>query len=125
MKKRGYITTSMRFDSFKRKSKLQILNRRRWSIKNVSTDFVERNGLNNRAEFAGWISQEALPDYLNNIRLIVLPCTEGLPNVMLELWLCTPVLPPLGMIPEVIVMVDRFIMENNSPGVLHKCNSDT
>lgn len=92
------------------------------ALKNVVLDFVERNGLNNRVEFAGWISQEALPDYLNNIRLIVLPSyTEGLPNVMLEAMACgTPVLAtPVGMIPEVIVDGETgFIMENNSPGCI-------
>ncbi len=88
-------------------------------LNNVVRDFIQQNGLNNRVEFAGWISHETLPDYLNKIRLIVIPSyTEGLPNVMLEAMACgTPVLAtPVGMIPEVITDGESgFIMEDNSP----------
>jgi len=70
-------------------------------------------------DLPGWISREALPNYLNQLRLLVLPSyTEGLPNIMLEAMACgTPVLAtPVGAIPDVIIDGKTgFIMENNSP----------
>lgn len=88
-------------------------------LKNVVLEYIQQNDLNNRVELTGWITQDALPDYLNNIRLLILPSyTEGLPNVMLEAMACgTPVLAtPVGMIPEVLTEGETgFIMKNNSP----------
>jgi len=66
-----------------------------------------------------WISPNDLPDYLNDIKLIVMPSIkEGLPNIGLEAMACgTGVLgTPVGSIPGLIE--DRetgFIMEDNSP----------
>jgi len=66
-----------------------------------------------------WITPDHLPNYLNDIKLIVLPSKkEGLPNIMLEAMACgTPVLAtPVGAIPGVIQdEVTGFIMENNTP----------
>ncbi|MDH7511203.1 MAG: glycosyltransferase family 4 protein, partial [Methanolinea sp.] len=66
-----------------------------------------------------WITPDHLPNYLNEIKLIVLPSKkEGLPNIMLEAMACgTPVLAtPVGAIPGVIQDgVTGFIMENNTP----------
>jgi glycosyltransferase involved in cell wall biosynthesis len=67
----------------------------------------------------GWIPHDKLPQYLNNIRLLIIPSyTEGLPNMMLEAMACgTPVLAtPVGAIPDVIRDGETgFIMEDNSP----------
>lgn len=72
-----------------------------------------------RVDLTGWISHDNLPNYLNQLRLLVLPSyTEGLPNIMLEAMACgTPVLAtPVGAIPDVIRDGETgFIMEDNSP----------
>lgn len=66
----------------------------------------------------GWIGQN-LPDYLNELKLLVLPTYgEGLPTIILEAMACgTPVLAtPVGAILDVIKDGETgFIMENNSP----------
>jgi glycosyltransferase involved in cell wall biosynthesis len=73
-------------------------------------------------ELTGWIPHDELPDYLNELKLLILPSyTEGLPNIMLEAMACgTPVLAtPVGAIPDVIKEGRTgFIMENNSPGCI-------
>ncbi len=79
---------------------------------------IEHN-LNEKVKMAGWISHDNLPQYLNKMKLIVLPSyTEGLPNVMLEAMACgTPILATaVGAIPDFISDCDTgFILENNSP----------
>ena len=66
-----------------------------------------------------WISPNDLPDFFNEIKLIIMPSIkEGLPNIMLEAMACgTPVLAtPVGAIPDVIRDGETgFIMEDNSP----------
>jgi glycosyltransferase involved in cell wall biosynthesis len=80
---------------------------------------LQEQGVSTRVELPGWISHDDLPEYLNQLRLLVLPSyTEGLPNIMLEAMACgTPVLAtPVGAIPDVIIDGKTgFIMENNSP----------
>jgi len=80
---------------------------------------LQEEGLTTRVDLPGWISHDDLPEYLNQLRLLVLPSyTEGLPNIMLEAMACgTPVLAtPVGAIPDVIIDGKTgFIMENNSP----------
>ncbi len=81
--------------------------------------FLEQNALDKLVDFLGWIPHDYLPNYLNQLRLLVLPSyTEGLPNIMLEAMSCgTPVLAtPVGAIPDIIIDGKTgFIMENNSP----------
>ena len=80
---------------------------------------LQEQGVSTRVDLPGWISHDDLPEYLNQLRLLVLPSyTEGLPNIMLEAMACgTPVLAtPVGAIPDVIIDGKTgFIMENNSP----------
>ncbi len=80
---------------------------------------LQKQGVSARVDLPGWISHDDLPNYLNQLRLLVLPSyTEGLPNIMLEAMACgTPVLAtPVGAIPDVIIDGKTgFIMENNSP----------
>jgi glycosyltransferase involved in cell wall biosynthesis len=75
--------------------------------------------LNSRVKFVGWIPHQKLPDYLNELRLLVIPSySEGLPNLMLEAMACgTPVLAsPVGAIPDVIKdKKTGFILEDNTP----------
>jgi len=81
--------------------------------------YVSENNLNDKVKLAGWIPHEKLPDYLNELKLVVLPSfTEGLPNIMLEAMACgTPVLAtPVGAISDVIKDEETgFIMKDNSP----------
>jgi len=73
-------------------------------------------------EYCGWMENAKLPNYLNEIKLLVVPSyKEGLPNIILEAMACgTPVLAtPVGGIPGVIKDGKTgFIMENNSPACI-------
>jgi glycosyltransferase involved in cell wall biosynthesis len=86
---------------------------------NEINEFIAKNKLSGKITLLGWIPHEELPEYLNELKLVVLPSyTEGLPNIMLEAMACgTPVLAtPVGGIPDVIKDGETgFIMENNSP----------
>ena len=93
-------------------------------LKDLIIDYLNSNNIVEKTEIAGWISTNNLPNYLNKLRLIILPSfTEGLPITALEAMACgTPVLAtPVGGVPDVIK--DRetgFIMENNSPECIAK-----
>ena len=75
--------------------------------------------LHDKVKLAGWIPHDELPDYLNELKMLVLPSySEGLPNIMLEAMACgTPVLATaVGGVPDVIKNGETgFILENNSP----------
>lgn len=79
---------------------------------------VEHN-LSEQVQLTGWIPHDKLPDYLNKLKLLVLPSyTEGLPNIMLEAMACgTPVLATaVGAIPDVIKDGETgFLLKDNSP----------
>ncbi|AKB71741.1 glycosyltransferase family 4 protein [Methanosarcina mazei] len=86
--------------------------------------YINNESLNDKVKLAGWVDHDELPEYMNELKLLVLPSyTEGLPNVMLEAMACgTPVLAtPVGSIPDIIKdSKNGFIMESNSP----KCIAD-
>jgi glycosyltransferase involved in cell wall biosynthesis len=79
---------------------------------------LEDKGLHDKVKLTGWIPHDELTDYLNELKLLVLPSSsEGLPNIMLEAMACgTPVLAtPVGGVPDVIKDGETgFILENNS-----------
>jgi len=66
-----------------------------------------------------WIPHERLPQYLNELKLLVLPShTEGLPTILMEGMACgTPILAtPVGGVPDLIEDGKTgFILKNNSP----------
>jgi glycosyltransferase involved in cell wall biosynthesis len=89
------------------------------SLQVTMQHYILENNLNDSIIHPGWVSHDLLADYLNNMKLLVIPSdTEGLPNVMLEAMACgTPVLAtPVGGIPTIIKNGETgFILENNSP----------
>jgi glycosyltransferase involved in cell wall biosynthesis len=91
-------------------------------LKEMIEMILENEGLADRVNLINWISHNNLPEYLNKLRLLVIPSyTEGLPNIMLEAMICgTPVLAtPVGAIPDILKEGETgFIMENNSPACI-------
>lgn len=72
-----------------------------------------------------WIPHSNLPDYLNEIKLILIPSVrEGLPNMALEAMACrtTVLATPVGSIPGVIKTGETgFIIEENTPDGIANC----
>lgn len=88
-------------------------------LRNQIEEYLINNNIEDKVELLGWIPHDELPEFLNKLKLIVLPSyTEGLPNIMLEAMACgTPVLATsVGSIPDLIKDGDTgFIMESNLP----------
>ncbi len=80
--------------------------------------YIAEHGLAQNVKLAGWVPHIELPEYLNQIKLLVIPSyTEGLPNTMLEAMACgTPVLAnPVGSIPDYVKDGHNgFILADNS-----------
>lgn len=78
-----------------------------------------KDNLNDIVEYLGWIPHNKLPDYLNEIKLLVIPSyTESGPIIALEAMACgTPILiTKVGQISNMINDGENgFILENNSP----------
>lgn len=88
-------------------------------LKKDVIDFINENGYHDKIQFTGLISHEKLPEYLNELKLVVIPSyIEGLPTVILESMACGTLIlaAPVGGIPGIIEdNLTGFIMENNSP----------
>ena len=88
-------------------------------LRDEAEQYTRSQNLSNKVEFSGWIANDDIPNYLNKLKLLILPShTEGLPNTVLEAMACgTPVLAtPAGATSDVIKDEKTgFIMENNSP----------
>jgi glycosyltransferase involved in cell wall biosynthesis len=86
------------------------------------TRILQEKRISDRVDLLGWIAHDNLPQYLNQLQLLILPSnTEGLPNIILEAMACgTPVLAtPVGAIPDIIKNRETgFIMNNNSPNCI-------
>ena len=80
---------------------------------------IKDTELSERVTLTGWIPHDRLAQYLNRMKLLVIPSyTEVGPHLLFEAMACgTPVLAtPVGVIPDVIKDGETgFIMENNSP----------
>jgi len=82
-------------------------------------ELLDTHNLSNKVSLLGWVPHNELPEYINQLKLLVLPSyTEGLPNIILEAMACgTPVLAtPVGSIPDLIKDGETgFILADNSP----------
>ena len=87
--------------------------------------YLDENDLNDKVELtAGRIPHDEIPDYLNRLKLIVIPSyMETGPLIAVEAIACgTPVLATLvGSVPDVIKDGETgFILKNNSPEYIAK-----
>ena len=91
---------------------------------NKIKSLLEDNGLHDKVKLTGWIPHDELPDYLNELKLLVFPSySEGLPNIVSESMACgTLVLAtPVGGVPDLIKDGKTgFIIENNTPECIAK-----
>lgn len=89
-------------------------------LRDKISKYLSKNNLTDKVKLTGWISHNKLPDYLNELKLLVIPSyTESGPIIALEAMACgTPILTTLvGHIPNMIRDGESgFIMENNETG---------
>ena len=82
-------------------------------------NLMKAEGIEAQVRLIGWIAHEDVPQYLNELKMLVLPSfTEGLPNAILEAMACgTPVLAtPVGAIPDIIKDGKTgFLLKSNDP----------
>lgn len=80
---------------------------------------LEKRGLSHNVKLIGWIPHGEIPNYMNDLKLLVLPSyTEGLPNIILEAMACGTIVlaTAVGAIPDVIKDGETgFVMEDNFP----------
>ena len=83
---------------------------------------LERQPWAGRVTRLKWVDHERMPDYLNRLKLLVVPSLEeGLPNLILEAMGCgTPVLATgVGGIPDLIKDGETgFLLKDNSPDTI-------
>jgi glycosyltransferase involved in cell wall biosynthesis len=71
--------------------------------------------------FEDWVRNDCLPDYLNGLKMLVMPSNkEGLPNTLLEAMSCgvVPIATSVGGIPNIITHHNGHLLSNNSPKTL-------
>lgn len=89
------------------------------SLREEIEQYLDNNNLKNKVHLAGWIEHKKLPEYLNNLKMLVIPSyTESGPIIALEAMACeTPIL--ATRVGHILDMIDDgktgFIMKNNSP----------
>lgn len=91
---------------------------------NEIKEVVKNNKSYDKIKLTEWIPHEKIPDYLNELKLLVLPSfVEGVPGIVQEAMACgTPVLAtPVGGVPDLIKDGETgFITESNSPECIAK-----
>lgn len=86
--------------------------------------YLNENDLSDKVKLTGWIPHEELPDYLNELKLLVIPSyTESGPIIALEAMSCgTPIL--ATRFGQVLHRIEDgktgFVLENNSPECIAK-----
>jgi glycosyltransferase involved in cell wall biosynthesis len=87
----------------------------------IEDELVEEINLG-RVKITGWVDHDEVPEYLNELRLLVLPSkTEGLPVTILEALACgTPVYArPVGGVPDVLVDGETgFLLKEQDPALI-------
>ena len=87
-------------------------------------DELKKNGSYDKVTLTGWAPRGKIPDYFNEMKLIVVPSyTETIPTVIMEAMACgTPVVAsPVDAIPDLIRDSENgFLMEDNSPECIAK-----
>ncbi len=85
---------------------------------------LKRTNSYNKVTIMERIHPQQVPDFLNKLKLLVLPsASEGLPGILRQAMACgTPVLAtPVGGVPDLIKDEETgFILENNSPECITK-----
>jgi len=80
---------------------------------------LARNNIQGTVDLLGWVEHKEIPNYLNDIRILVIPSHHGgFANIVLEAMACGTVVlaTPVGGTPEVIRDGETgFIMRDNSP----------
>lgn len=93
-------------------------------LKKEIDEYINDLNLNDRVTLMGWVSKEEVVEYLNKLKILILPSyTEGLPNIVLEAMACgTPVLStPVGSVPDIIIDGNTgFLMDNNSVSCIYE-----
>lgn len=89
------------------------------NLRSEIQNYIKEKKFSEKYSILGWIPHEELVNYLNKIKILVIPSfTEGLPNIMLEAMACgTPVIAnTVGSIPDVIKNGQNgYLIENNHP----------
>lgn len=81
--------------------------------------YLDENDLNKKVKLTGWVPHDELPDYLNELKLLIIPSyTESGPIIALEAMAYgTPIL--ATRVGHILNMIEDeatgFIMENNTP----------
>lgn len=93
-------------------------------LEKIIKEKISEMNLEKNVKLIGWVNHEKLPDYLNDMKLLVMPSyTEALPGLLLESIACgVPVLSnSVGAIPEVITDEKTgFLISDNSPENISK-----
>ena len=108
----------------KEKNDLEFLIGGDGSLFNEIKQELKNNRLYDKVKLTGWIPHDKLPNYLNELKLIVLPTyMDAAPTIVSESMACgTPVLATsVGGIPDLIKNGETgFILEDNSPECIAK-----
>ena len=89
-------------------------------LRSLAEGFVQAQGLSDSVQLLGWVPHEKLPEFLNRLRLLVLPShSEGLPNIAVEALSCgTPV------VATSVGAVSLVVREGKTGFLLQRSTSD-